>query len=143
MPHMRDPRTVADRWVSQLSGAVAKIREGVQAVTTSPTAQAAAAADKWQARLAQPDVKAKFQRNLQRVSLTEWQNDMINKGLPRIPQGAQAAHDKFQAFLTQFLPYVNQVAQTVRQMPHLTLEDGIARAAAQIRGNAAFRRTGP
>src|SRR5262249_32155863 len=140
---VQDPRTVADRWVSRLSGSVDKIRQGVQAVTTSPTSQAAAAVNLWQQRLALPETAQKFQRSLQAVSLTDWQTDMIQKGLPRIPTGAAAARDKFMGFLQQFLPFVSQVATTVHQMPKTTLEDRINRAVAQIRGTAQFRRAGP
>lgn len=142
MPVQQDPRAVADRWVSRLSGSTDRIRQGVQAVTTSPTQQAAAAVATWQARLAQPETAAKFQRNLQRITLADWQSAMINKGLPRIPTGAAAARDKMTQFFTQFLPYEHNVAQQVHQMPKTTLEDRIQRAVAMIRGNASFRRTG-
>lgn len=135
----RDPATVAQRWVSNLGSSVDKIRQGVQSVTQAPTAAAAAAGQLWQQRVNDPATLQKFQRSLQRVSLTDWQNAMIQKGIPRIASGANAAKDKFTAFLTQFLPFVNNVAQQVRQMPKATLEDRIARATAQIRGTAAFK----
>lgn len=140
MPVQKDPATVAQRWVTNLGGSVEKIRTGVQAVTTAPTQAAAAAGQLWQQRVADPNTLAKFQRGLQRVSLTDWQQAMIQKGLPRIATGAANAKDKFTSFLTQFLPFVQNVANQVHQMPKATLEDRIARAVAQIRGNAGFRR---
>lgn len=140
MPMAQDPATVAARWVSHLGGSVDKIRQGVQAVTTSPTQSAAAAGNLWQQRVADPATLRKFQQSLQRVSLTDWQNAMLNKGIPRIASGAAAAKDKFTAFLTQFLPFVMNVANQVHQMPKATLDDRINRAVAQIRGTAAFRR---
>jgi len=136
----QDPTVVAARWASNLGGAVDKIRQGVQAVTTSPTQAAAAAGNLWQQRVADPATLQKFQRGLQRVSLTDWQNAMLTKGVPRISTGAQAAKDKFTAFMTQFLPFVNNVAQGVRQMPKATLDDRIARMVSQVRGVAQFRR---
>lgn len=142
MPVPQDPATVAARWVSHLGAAVDKIRTGVQAVTTSPTQAAAAAGTLWQQRVADPAVLAKFQRNLQRVSLSDWQNAMINKGIPRIATGAANAKDKFTNFLTQFLPFVQNVANQVHAMPKATLDDRINRAVAQIRGTAQFKRTG-
>lgn len=140
MPRNLDPNMVAQRWVTNLGGAVEKIRQGVQSVTTSPTQAAAAAGTLWQQRVQDPATLAKFQRGLQRVSLADWQNAMLNKGIPRIASGAQNSKDKFVAFLTQFLPFVQNVAAQVHQMPKATLEDRIARAVAQIRGNAGFRR---
>ncbi len=118
-----------------------KIRSGVQAVTTSPTQAAAAAVNTWQQRVADPNTARKFQASLSRISLADWQNAMINKGIPRISTGAQAAIPKFQAFMQQFLPFEDNIANQVRQMPKATLDDRINRAVAQIRGNAGFRRT--
>jgi hypothetical protein len=141
MPMQQDPATVAARWVSHIGGAVDKIRQGVQSVTTAPTQAAAAAGNLWQQRVADPATLAKFQRSLSRVSLSDWQNAMINKGIPRIATGASNAKDKFTAFLTQFLPFVNNVANQVRSMPKATLDDRINRAVAQIRGTAQFKRT--
>lgn len=140
MPQV-DPKAAADRWVAGLSNATAKIRSGVQAVTTSPTQQAAAAVSLWQQRVNDPATAAKFVNSLNRVSTADWQNAMLNKGLNRIASGAAAAHDKFMSFMQQFLPYVNNVASQVKNMPKNTLEDRINRAVAQIRGNAAFKRT--
>jgi hypothetical protein len=141
MPTQQDPATVAARWVSHIGGAVDKIRQGVQSVTTAPTQAAAAAGNLWQQRVADPATLAKFQRSLSRVSLSDWQNAMINKGIPRIATGASNAKDKFTGFLTQFLPFVNNIANQVRSMPKATLDDRINRAVAQIRSTAQFKRT--
>lgn len=132
---------VAAKWVQNLSGASESIRRGVQAVTEAPTAAAARAVDLWQQRVSSQSARDKFQRNLQRVTLEQWRNDMLTKGLNRIATGAQAARPKFEAFMSQFLPFVESVAQRVRQMPKTTLEDRIQRAVAQMRGNAEFRRS--
>jgi hypothetical protein len=42
------------------------------------------------------------------------------------------------SFMSKWLPYVESGATTVRNMPHVTLQDGIARAVAQIQYNAQF-----
>jgi hypothetical protein len=134
------PQDIASKWSQNLGNSTTSIQKGVNAVTTSPTAAAAAAVDLWQQRVSSPAARDKFTRNLQRVSLEQWRQSMLNKGVARISSGAQAAIPKVVAFMTQFLPYVENVAQQVRQMPKNTLEDRIQRAVAQIRGNAAFVR---
>ena len=136
-----DPAAVAQKWANNLGAATTQIRSGVQALTQSPTQLAAAAVTTWQAKMALPSTAQKYQAGLQRVTLADWQNAMINKGIPRISSGAQAAIGKFTTFLTQFLPYERNIAQQVKQMPKITLDDAVNRAAAQIRGNAAFKRT--
>ena len=132
-----DSNAVAQRWATNLGGSTAKIQAGVEALTgLSPGQRAAQQKQKWLAKLqASAD---KWAARVGAISLAEWQQAMINKGLQRIGTGAQNAIPKMQTFFAQFLPYVNQGATTVRGMPKVTLEDGIARCVAQIRHNAAF-----
>lgn len=136
----KDPTQVAAKWRGNLSSATQSITDGVNAVTQAPGAAAArqkglwvqrvtASADKWAARVGS-------------VTLDEWRQQMLNKGVPRVASGAQAAEPKMASFMAEFLPHVERVAQQVRSMPKGSIEDSIARASAQIRGNAQFRRSG-
>lgn len=133
------PNQVAQKWQQRLSQSTQQITDGVNGVQQAPGAKAAqakalwvqqvtAAADKWAARTGA-------------VTLDAWKSAMINKGIPRVATGAQAATPKVEAFMTQFLPHVEAVAQRVRAMPKGGLANGIARATAQIQGNATFKRS--
>lgn len=133
----KDAQTVANLWAQRLSGATAEITAGVRAVQTAPGIAAAQKVDTWLAKLQAS--REKWVRNVSAVSLASWQTSMIDKGIPRVASGANAAIPKMQKFMTQFLPYVEQGAQTVRAMPNATLEDGVQRAAAMIRYNAQFQ----
>lgn len=133
----KDPTTVAQLWAQRLSASTNEIQAGVQAVTTAPGARAAAAVDTWLARIQAS--RDKWVRNVQAVSLSSWQQAMIQKGIPRISSGATAAVPKMTAFMSQWLPFAEQGAQTVRNMPNATLQDGINRAVAQITHNAQFQ----
>lgn len=134
-----DASQVAETWKNRLSAATTEIQNGVNRVTTAPGQQAAAKRDLWLARLQAS--QAKWARNVAAVPLDEWKNKMLTVGVPRIAQGAAANQHKMQDFMTEFLPFVNNVAQKVRQMPNTTLEDSIARATTQIRETAKFQRT--
>lgn len=136
----KDPAFVAQKWASNTAASTESVRAGVMAVTVSPTEKAAANADGWVNGVARS--REKFQRGLRRVGLGDWQQATIEKGVPRIATGAQAAQPKMESFMREFLPHVERVAQQVRAMPKGGLDNGIARATAQIRGNATFRRTG-
>lgn len=98
------PQQAAADWVSGLSSKTAKIQANVQAVTVAP---GQAAARQQAAYVAGVTANAdKWKRNVGSVTLADWQNAMVTKGIPRISQGASAAQGKFEAFMTQLLPYV-------------------------------------
>lgn len=126
------------KWLTNLSASTARMQAGAMAVQTAPGAKAAAAADKWLARVTQ--AKDKFARNVGNVSLQSWQNSYVNIGIPRVAQGAQAKQQKVLDFQAQFLPFLAAGLQKIDQMPSTTLEDGIQRATAMIRYNATFQR---
>lgn len=129
---MLDPATVAKKWAQNLGNSVQQIQASVNAVTTSPTQQAAAAVNVWQARMQDPQTAAKYVKGLQRVTLQQWQSAMNQKGVPRIASGAQQAVGKMTTFLQAFLPYEAQGVAQVKNMPDVTLQDRINRATFMI-----------
>lgn len=138
MPVRANPQTATQKWVTNLGAATDQMTRGAQAVTVAPGQKAAAAADKWLQKLNAS--KPKFIANVQAVSLQSWQNSYINIGIPRVSQGAQAKQAKFQAFMSDFLPYLSNGVAQIDKMPNVTLQDGINRATAMITYNSKYRR---
>lgn len=134
-----DPNQVAETWKNRLSAATTEIQNGVNRVSTAPGQLAAAKADLWLSKLQAS--APKWRRNVAAVPLDTWKQKMLTVGVPRIAQGAAANEHKMQDFMTEFLPFVNGVAQKVKQMPKNTLEDSIARMTTQVRETAKFQRT--
>lgn len=132
---------VAEKWANRLSGATAEITKGVNAVTESPTAKAAAKQQKMLQNLTQAVNSGKWASRLQSVTLADWKKATIEKGVNRIPGGAQAAKGKMQAFMSQLLPYQESLQSQIENMPDLTLEDSIARMTAWVRGMSQFERS--
>lgn len=132
-----DPTSATAKWVANLSGATTSITQGVQAVQTAPGQQAAKQVNTWLAKIQQSS--AKWQKNVAAVSLQDWQNSMINIGIPRIASGAQQKQSKYLAFAQSFYPYLATGQAKVKAMPNVTLQDGIARAVAMIQYNAAYQ----
>ncbi|HXG40220.1 MAG TPA: hypothetical protein VNJ28_04685 [Candidatus Limnocylindrales bacterium] len=130
------PEEAAAQWAQRLAQSGDRIRAGVQSVTVAPGQAAArqkalylaniqAKADKWASRVAS-------------VSAQEWQQATIEKGLPRVAQGAQAAQGKMAGFMQQLLPHIDQ---TVRSLPPRgDIEANINRMAQFARGMAKFQR---
>jgi hypothetical protein len=139
MPVRTTSADATAKWLTNLSASAARMQSGAMAVQTAPGQAAAAAADKWLAKVTQ--AKAKFASRVSSVSLQDWQNAYINVGIPRVAQGAQAKQAKVTSFFDQFLPYLQAGLQTIDKMPSVTLEDGIARSSAMIRYNAKFKRS--
>jgi hypothetical protein len=139
MPVRTTSADATAKWLQNLSNAAPRMQAGAMRVTVAPGQAAAAAADKWLAKVTA--AKAKFAQRVGSVSLQDWQNAYIQIGIPRVAQGAQAKQAKFTSFLDQFLPYLQAGLTTIDKMPSTTVEDGVARASAMIRYNAKFKRS--
>jgi len=125
---------------TRLKAAIPDVKKGVNAVTENPCALAAAKADQFQAAVSSDATKEKFRRGLGRVSLPDWKARTAAKA-DRIAGGIDEAAVKVKDFAADFLPYVYNEAEKIKAAnPGITLEDGIARATAMIRANAAFVR---
>ena len=139
MPVRSDPQAATAKWVANLSNSTAAMTAGAQRLQTSPGASAAAAADKWLAKVTQ--AKDKFKARVGSVTLSQWQQAFTTYGVSRVASGAQAKQGKMAAFQADWLAYLQANMGTIDKMPTTTLEDGVAKAVAQIRLNAKFKRS--
>lgn len=132
------PEGAKNKWVNRLSAATTEIQEGVNRVTQSPGALAVAKRDKWRQNLMAAEEK--WVRNTGRVTLDQWKANMINVGIPRIAQGAQAKQDKYLAFAQEFFPHLERGVAQVERMPDTSFEERVQRAVAMMRHNRSFKR---
>jgi hypothetical protein len=135
---VKDPAAVAAKWAANLSAATQNIQSGVQAVTVAPGQAAARQADVWASNVAQ--AKAKWASRTAAVSLSSWQAAMINKGLPRVAQGATAAQPKMQAAMQKLLPAIQASVNSLP--PRGNLQQNIARAVQHMNNMSKFTLTG-
>ena len=135
-----DAEEFAEKHARRLKGAIEDVRAGVEKVTESPTLKAAAKKTKMLQNLQQSVTSGKWETGLKRVSLEQWKQKTIDKGLGRIAAGVDEAHDKMVAFGAQLLSYESGLKDQVDKMPDLTIEDSINRATSWIRGMAKFER---
>lgn len=140
MPVRLTPEEFATKHARRLQAALPDVRAGIERVTVSPTSQAAAKQDKMLQNLTRAVTDGKWRRGLERVTLEDWKSAAINKGVPRIAAGIDAAHGKQVEFATKLFAHLNPLMTKIHAMPDLTIEDSIARSTAMIRGMAEFKR---
>lgn len=138
---MKNPQSIADKWASKLGAAGQSIKEGVESVTTSPTLKAASRVDAYVNGVQEAATSGRWQRGLQKVSLQDWKDAMINKGLNRITSGATAAKPKFVTFMQKLLPYQDSVVKQLENMPRGGLQENIARAVFMMQKMSEFKNT--
>lgn len=133
---------VAAKWGRNLKAAGQDIAAGVDAVTQNPAQAAIAALDKLYARWMEAFQSGKIEAGLARVTLDQWKTAMKTVGVQRIAAGVDAkGNAKMGKFMTEFLPFLEQVAGQLDSMPDTTFEDSVNRMIAQIRAVHEFKRT--
>jgi len=130
----------AEKHARRLKGSIDDIRSGVSKVTESPTAKAASKQDKMLAGVQAAVSSGKWASRLRAVTLEQWKQKTLDKGLGRIASGIDGAHDKVVDFASQLLPFEANLKTTIDKLPDLTLEDSVNRATTWIRGMSKFTR---
>jgi hypothetical protein len=133
---------IAAKYAQRAGAAAGDYTAGIDRVTEAPGQRAAAAQDKMLRKVTEAVQSGKWGERVASVGLTEWKNAAKTKGGARYASGVEAGKGKMQAFMTEFIPHLQQLDGILASMPSVTVEDGVNRAAAAIRHNAKFRRSG-
>jgi hypothetical protein len=138
---MADAATIASNWAQAMSGAGAKYSAGIQRVTESPMAKAAANVQGYLQGIQDAVASGKWVAGLNRVPLQAWKDAATQTGAQRLASGAAKAKPKVLAFLQAFLPVLQANVNQVRGMPNATYEERKARALAMMDLNHGFKRS--
>jgi len=135
-------KQVTEKHARRLKGAVEDMRIGVDGVSVNPMDKAIKKIPKMRANLIKAIDEGKVERGMKRVSLDDWKNAMIDRGIPRVAAGVDAAAGKIEDFYDELLPHIDKVKTEVDRLPDVSLEDSINRMGTFIRGMAKFKRKG-
>lgn len=124
----------AEKWGRNLKNSTQDIRTGVEAVTTAPGVKAAKKADKYLAGIQRAVSDGTWQKRVSAVTLQDWQEKTINKGIGRIAQGVDSAQSKQVQMAEKLLAAIDSVKAKVDGMPDTTLDDRLNRMVAFARG---------
>lgn len=128
---------ITEKWKNRTAGATQQVVDGVNRVTESPTAKAAAQKQAWiNNTIAKQD---KWARNTAAVTLEEWRAATA-AGAQRIAAGVNAKAPKMEKFLNEFLPFLEGVQRQVNQTPRGDMETNLARMVQNARLISQFRR---
>ncbi len=135
------PEEFQEKHARRLKGAITDMERGISRVTEAPTMKAAAKKEKMRANINKALDSGKWEAGLKRVSLEEWKDKTITKGLGRVAAGIDAASEKVKSFASELLPFQDRLKGEVGKMPDVSLEDNINRMTTFIRGMSKFKRT--
>ena len=142
MARQMSAQEITQKWQQRTSAATEEYKKGVQSVQVAPGELAAAASQKALLNYQEAINSGRFAKRVRSVSLEAWKTAASEKGAARIASGVQAAGAKTTGFWQEFLPHLQSVQSQVNSMPNVTLEDGIQRAVANMRGLSKFKRGG-
>jgi len=130
-----------EKHARRLKAAVEDVRRGIDRVTESPTAKAAAKQDKMLTNLTAAVSSGKWANGLKRVTLEDWKRKARDVGVNRIAAGIDAASAKVVAFAEDLLPHIDRGRDKIKAMPDVTLDDNINRMTSFIRHMSELKRT--
>lgn len=134
----KTPQSIAAKWAANLQNNVQSITDGVNAVTQSPTAKAAENLDAYLRNTMAAVQSGRMAAKLQAVSVDQWKQAFIQKGIPRIQQGAQQAIPKVQRFMTAWMPVMNAASAQIQSMPKGTTAAALDRVRVIIEAGKQF-----
>ena len=134
------PREYAEKMVRKAQAASEDYVRGVRGVTESPMQKAKAKKAKLKANFQKAVDEGKWEEGLDRVSTEEWKEQTATKGGGRFGEGVAASMGKIESFAGDYLPFIYDLSDRVNRMPDNTPEERIAKAVAQMKGAAAFKR---
>lgn len=133
------PQQISEKWLRNLSASGQDAAAGVNALQENPMQKAASKKAKMRQNLLAAIDSGKWEEGLLAVNFADWKKAYIEKGVPRMSQGAAASVGKMTAYMQQLLPYQDSLKSKISTMPDLTLEDSGQRMLAWMRGMAEFK----
>lgn len=128
-----DAQGWADKWGRRLKASTPDIQAGIKGVTTAPGVKAAAQAQAMLTNLTARVQDGTWARQVASVSLSDWQNAALNKGVGRIAAGVDGAMPKAVAMAQKLLPAIDAAVAIANRTPRGSIEDNINRAVTFMR----------
>lgn len=137
--HVKSPQAGADRWESQAAGAQGRYTEGVQGTQIDVAARAIAQQNVMLQNITRAITSGLWARRITESGGTaNWKQKTVAKA-SNYGTGIAAGKGRYLESAQKLYPYIQQMQDSIRQMPRGTLADSKARALAAIDMMAAYR----
>lgn len=117
----------AEKWARRIKGSTEDIRRGVMRTSEAPGMAAARQVQLMKANLIKSLEDGTWERNVSAVTLQDWQDKMIEKGVPRLAAGVDSAQAKQVQMAEKLLADVDASVAVVNQTPRGDIEQNIQR----------------
>lgn len=135
-----NPAQALAKWKRNAGNAAEDFKAGVRAVTSSPTAKAAQAVDKYARGVQDAVSSGRFVNALNAVTLADWQAATIEKGSRNYANGIASISPKAIKAMADQQQYAEGIRQEVAGMPNATEADAEARMLHAVRKMREYRK---
>lgn len=122
---------IAAKWSRNYTGSSEQMKQGANAVTVSPTQKAIQAKDRYIAGVQRAFNDGTYEAGLSRVTLADWKQAYIEKGIANAAAGAKLGAIKLERHEREFGPVRDQIVASLP--PRGTPEENIQRMVAFVR----------
>jgi len=122
-----DLATTVSRWTAGAQGAQTRFVEGVQNTTADPTQRAIANEGALVANFTQAVTSGRWRQKLAAVGKAGWQSATVAKA-NNYSTGIAAGQDAYASAMQTWLPFIQQTATQVNNMPGGSLSANLAKA---------------
>lgn len=129
--------SIVQKQIDNLSRSGDRIKEGIMGVTVAPGKLAAQNKERYLAGINKS--VDKWADNVASVSLTDWQQAAVEKGVPRIAEGIRQAAPKLTDFHTQLQNFQTTYLSKLNAKPVLSLTDAISKMSENVTQMSKFR----
>lgn len=122
-----DAKLAAAKWKAGVQGSSEKFKAGVARPKRDPIQAALAHEDKMLANFQESVTSGRWRDNLSAVSMSQWQQAMIARGLPAMLNNLAEKAKAQEEFGRRWGPYLDQIKDELANMPTNTVADKMAK----------------
>ena len=136
----RNVQQITQRWVQNGTASSQKYKDSIMSLVDDPLQKAADAGALYLQKIQEAEAMGKRAAGLRAFGFDNWKKVTASKGSVRLGQGMSESQDRYMRQMTQLLPFIDNLVDTLP--PRGDLNANIARADKFMRGMAAYSQRG-